>query len=434
MESFNLNQESNSKLMLNRKRKSQNQNIHTMKILKLPTLVITLTLFMGACSPELKKQDTVNTREMIDYCVAKSLVTAKSLSSADSLPRNINQGQTQWNKVNIHDWTSGFWPGILWYAWEASSDSALLRMAQKYTDPLEGVLEVPVDNHDLGFMLYCSYGNGYRLIKDSAYNKLLLVAADSLATLFNPKVGTILSWPIMREKMNWPHNTIIDNLINLELLFYAAKNGGDQRLYDIAVKHAETCLHTLIRPDYTTFHVAVFDTVDGHFIKGVTHQGYSDSSMWARGQAWGIYGYTMCYRESDQPEFLEAAQKLADVFIKRLPEDGIPYWDFDDPAIPNAPKDASAAAVAASGMLELSGLVKDEAAREKYKNAAVSLLAKLSSREYLSADTNQSFLLHSTGHKPKGSEIDASIIYADYYYLEALLRLQKIQIASKSTD
>jgi unsaturated chondroitin disaccharide hydrolase len=194
----------------------------------------------------------------------------------------------------------------------------------------------------------------------------------------------------------------------------------------MAVKHAETCIHTIIRPDYTTFHVAVFDTVDGHFIKGVTHQGYADSSMWARGQAWAIYGYTMCYRESGKPEFLETAQKLADVFIKRLPEDGIPYWDFDDPAIPNTTKDASAAAVAASGMLELSGLVKDGDAKTKYKNAAVAMLAKLSTPEYLSGDKNQAFLMHSTGHRPNGGEIDASIIYADYYYLEALLRLKKM--------
>ena len=345
------------------------------------------------------------------------------LDKTDSFPRNINHGQTQWNKVNIHDWTSGFWPGVLWYAYEASGDSAILTKAKDFTNPLSGVLAVPVENHDLGFMLFCSFGNGFRITKNPAYKILLLQAADSLATLFNPKVGTILSWPAMRKKMNWPHNTIIDNVINLELLFWASKNGGTQNLYNIAVKHAETCMHTLIRPDYTTYHVAVFDTIDGHFIKGVTHQGFADNSLWARGQAWGIYGYAMCFRETGKPEFLETAQKLADVFINRLPKDGIPYWDFDDPVIPDAPKDASAAA----GMLELSGFLKDNASKAKYKNAAISLLAKLSSAEYLSNDKNHSFLLHSTGHKPNGKEIDASIIYADYYYLEALLRLKKIE-------
>lgn len=398
-----------------------------MNILKLPVMGILIMLLMVSCTTEMKKAEGPDTKKMLDYCVAKTVATMNSLAKADSFPRNIYPRQTKWNKVNVFDWTSGFWPGVLWEAYEVSGNQDILASAKKFTEPLRAVLSVPVDNHDLGFMLYLSFGNGYRTTKDSAYHRFLLTAADSLATLYNPKVGTILSWPAMRVKMNWPHNTIIDNLINLELLFWASKNGGSQRLYDIAVKHAETCMKTIVRPDYTTFHVAVFDTVDGHFIKGVTHQGYADGSMWARGQAWGIYGYTMCFRETGKPEFLETAQKLADVFIKRLPEDGIPYWDFDDPAIPNAPKDASAAAVAASGMLELSGNMIDEVAKEKYKNAAIAMLMKLSSPKYLSGDKNQAFLMHSTGHKPNGTEIDASIIYADYYYLEALLRLKKME-------
>lgn len=397
-----------------------------MNILKLPVMGILIILLMVSCTSEMKKTEGLDTKKMLDSCVKKTVTTMNSLANADSLPRNIYSGQTNWNKVGIYDWTSGFWPGILWKAYEISGDQAILANAKKFTEPLRAVLSRPVDNHDLGFMLYLSFGNGYRLTKDSVYHDFLIRAADSLATLYNPKVGTILSWPAMRAKMNWPHNTIIDNLINLELLFWASKNGGDQRLYDIAVKHAETCVHTLIRPDCTTFHVAVFDTIDGHFIKGVTHQGYADNSMWARGQAWGIYGYSMCFRETGKLEFLETAQKLADVFIKRLPEDGIPYWDFDDPAIPNAPKDASAAAVAASGMLEISGNMIDEEAKAKYKNAAVAMLIKLSSPEYLSGDKNQAFQMHSTGHKPNGTEIDASIIYADYYYLEALFRLKNL--------
>jgi len=398
-----------------------------MKIFNLPAIGIIMLILAVSCTTEKKVVQAPDTKKMLDYCIEKTKDTMNSVADADSFPRNIYPTQTQWNKVNVFDWTSGFWSGVLWKAYEASGDTSILANARKFTEPLKTVLTVPVDNHDLGFMLFLSFGNGYRMTQDPVYHDILLSAADSLATLFNPKVGTILSWPGMREKMNWPHNTIIDNMINIELLFWASKNGGSQDLYDIAVKHAETCMHTLIRPDYTTFHVAVFDTIDGHFIKGVTHQGYSDSSTWARGQAWAIYGYTMCFRETGKPEFLETAQKLADVFIKRLPEDEIPYWDFDDPAIPNAPKDASAAAVAASGMLELSGLVKNETAQAKYKNAAVALLAKLSTPEYLSEDKNQAFLMHSTGHKPNGTEIDASIIYADYYYFEALLRLKKMQ-------
>ncbi len=390
-----------------------------------------VTLFAGlgllvSCVSENKIEETFGVKKLVDNCVEKTILTINGLTDADSLPRNILQGQTEWNKVGIHDWTSGFWPGILWYAYEASGDSTILSNARKFTEPLYGVLDVPVDNHDLGFMLNCSFGNGYRLTKDSAYHDFLLVAADSLATLFNPKVGTILSWPAMGEKMGWPHNTIIDNMINLELLFWASKNGGSHDLYDMAVRHAETCMNTLVRPDYTIYHVAVFDTINGHFIKGVTHQGYSDNSMWTRGQGWGIYGYTMVYRETGNEKFLDLAEKLADKFIERLPEDGIPYWDFDCPSIPNAPKDASAAAVAASAMLELSTFMKNEELTTKYKDAAVSLLTRLSSDDYLSKDKNKAMLMHSTGHYPNGSEIDASIIYADYYYMEALVRLKKM--------
>ena len=393
-----------------------------MSWLMLATMVVAVSCTLNKKAPE-----NLDIQQMLNYCMEKVHGTTNSLSDVNSLPRNILHDQTQWNKVGIHDWCSGFWPGILWYAYEESGDATILEQARKFTEPLRGVLEVPVDNHDLGFMLNCSFGNGLRLTGDPAYHDLLLVAADSLATLFNPKVGTILSWPAMREKMDWPHNTIIDNMINLELLFWAAKNGGSHDLYDMAVRHAETSMRTLVRPDYSMFHVAVFDTVDGHFIKGVTHQGYSDNSMWARGQAWGIYGFTMCYRETDKEEFLTMAEKLADKFLERLPEDGIPYWDFDDPAIPNAPKDASAAAITASGMLELSTFTKDKILKAKYKDAAIALLTKLSTDEYLSKDKNQAFLMHSTGHYPNGTEIDASIIYADYYYLEALIRLKAME-------
>lgn len=400
-----------------------------MRIIYSIMVALGVAILVTACSTKKESTTTpeLDVDKMIGYSVEKVKSSMAELSDWDSLPRNIYPNQTQWNKVGIHDWTSGFWPGLLWYAYEASGDAAILENARKFTEPLGGVLDVPVDNHDLGFMLYCSFGNGYRLANDPSYHKLILTAADSLATLYNPTVGTILSWPAMRAKMNWPHNTIIDNMINLELLFWASKNGGDAGLYDLAVDHAKTSMTSLIRPDYSTYHVAVFDTVDGHFIKGVTHQGLADDSQWARGQGWGIYGYTMCYRETGNEEFLATARQLADVFINRLPADGIPYWDFDDPQIPNAPKDASAAAVAASGMLELSEYMKDAQLKSKYKDAAVSLLSRLSSPQYLSGDKNQSLLLHSTGHKPNGSEIDASIIYADYYYLEALLRLKKME-------
>ncbi len=389
-------------------------------------IIIALMVVVAASACQKTPKEIFNPDSYINYCVEKANKTVSSLGRSDRLPRNILQGQKTWNTVDILDWCSGFFPGYLWYAYEALNDIALLNEAERFTAPLAGILDVPVINHDLGFQLYCSMGNAYRLTGDKKYRDVLLLAADSLVSLYNPKVGTILSWPEMVEKKGWSHNTIIDNMINLELLFFAAKNGRGKAYYDMAVSHAEVTMNTLVRDDYTTYHVAVFDAETGDFIKGVTHQGYADESLWARGQGWGIYGYAMTYRETKDKRFLETSMKLADVFIDKMPEDAVPFWDFNDPNIPNAPRDASAAAVVASGLLELSTYMTDAHLKQKYYITAVKLLEALSSDAYLSRDANASALLHSTGHYPKGSEIDASIIYADYYYLEGLLRLKKL--------
>lgn len=386
---------------------------------------ISLLIFLSACSE--KPNGDIDIDSEINYCETQAQKTLSEIPGDSLLPRNILKGEESWNFVGVRDWTSGFWPGILWYLYDATGDEKWEKEARKYTAFLEPLAYGEPTDHDLGFQIFCSYGNGYRLNEDSTYKEVILNTADKLAKLYNPTVGTILSWPGMVEKMQWPHNTIIDNMINLEMLFWASKNGGDQKLYDIEFNHAEKTRKYLIRDDFTTYHLAVFDTTDGHFIKGVTHQGYSDESKWARGQAWGIYGFTMSYRETGYHPFLETAKKMADVFIDLLPEDEIPYWDFDDPAIPNSPKDASAAAVAASAMLELAGFVSDDGAGKKYITVAKEMLEKLSTDQYQSRDKNPAFLMHSTGHKPHNSEIDASINYADYYYLEALLRLKKLK-------
>lgn len=215
-------------------------------------------------------------------------------------------------------------------------------------------------------------------------------------------------------------------MINLELLFWASKNGGSRRLYEIAVQHAKTTMRNHFRPDYSSYHVVVYDST-GKAVKKITHQGYSDSSMWARGQAWAIYGYTMAYRETRDGDFLGFAQKVADVYLQRLPDDFIPYWDFNAPGIPDEPRDASAAAVTASALIELSTFVTDSSKSAHYRNMAGKMLAALSSEKYQSRKVNDALLLHSTGHRPNNNEVDASIIYADYYYMEALLRLKKLE-------
>lgn len=343
------------------------------------------------------------------------------------MPRNMEGDATCWHcrKADKEEWCGGFWPGILWYNYEATGDTTIRKEAEKFTASLEFLSKIPAFDHDLGFLMFCSYGNGYRLTRDPHYRQVIIDTADSLATLYNPNVGTILSWP-RNVKMLGGHNTIMDNMINLEMLFWAAKNGGSSNLYDIAVKHAETTMKHHFRPDFTCYHVAVYDSVSGDFIKGMTHQGYADNSLWARGQSWAIYGYTMVYRETRDPRFLDFAQKVTDVYLDRLPEDYVPYWDFDDPRIPDAPRDASAAAVVASALLELQGYVVPEQSK-KYLAAAEKMLASLGSDAYRSGDRRPAFLDHSVGHHPAGSEIDAAIIYADYYYIEALLRKKKLE-------
>ena len=360
--------------------------------------------------------------EALDYCVKKVTGVQERLGADyGESPRNIAPGDCRWNLTPVcqENWTMGFWPGILWYAYEASGDAALETAARGYTEALDFIARQPAYDHDIGFIMFPSFGNGFRLTGDPAYKEAVLATAERLAALFNPAVGTILSWP--REVPNFGgHNTIMDNMLNLETLFWAAENGGDPAWKDIAITHADTTMRYNFRPDGTSYHVAVYDAETGAYQYSCTHQGYADDSMWARGQAWGIYGYTMVYRFTREPRFLEFAQKIADVYLARLPEDKVPYWDFCAPEIPNASKDASAAAVVASALLELSTYTDG-----KYRADAEAMLRSLY-ENYRAPEGCDSFLLHSTGHHPAGKEIDYSIVYADYYFIEALLRLKNL--------
>ncbi|MGK4568802.1 glycoside hydrolase family 88 protein [Flavobacterium sp. 3HN19-14] len=310
----------------------------------------------------------------------------------------------------------------MWFLYEATGNEKWKTEADKFSRFLTPLSVNKANDHDLGFQILNSFGNGFRLTGNNEYKQIILKTADTLATLFNPKVGTIQSWPY--NKMGG-HNTIIDNMMNLELLFWASKNGGSHKLYEIAVRHAETTMQNHFRSDFTSYHVIIYNPETGKKIKGQTAQGYSDKSMWARGQAWGIYGFTMVYRETKDPKFLDFAHKIARVYLDKLPADLIPYWDFNAPNIPNEPKDASAAAIVASALLELSTFTENPTLKKEYETKAVLMLKELS-RNYLSKEANSALLLHSTGHKPAGSEIDCSIVYADYYYLEALLRLKEL--------
>lgn len=388
--------------------------------------LVAAILILAACSCTPSVGETKKELEnALDYCAVQTNRTLKQLASSDGSlsPRNIAPGESGWElrKVCRELWTEGFWPGILWYDYEYTKDERIRLEAEKYTEALGFLSREPAYDHDLGFIIFCSYGNGYRLTGKPEYREVILNAAERLSALFNPKVGTILSWP--REVKNFGgHNTIMDNMINLEMLFWASEQSGNPKYAAIARSHADTTMKYHFREDGTSYHVAVYDSVSGRFLRGCTHQGYADNSMWARGQAWGIYGYTMCYRFTKDPKYLDFACRITDAYIDRLPADLVPYWDFNDPAIPNAPKDASAAAVVASALVELSGYAAPEKGG-KYLKAAENMLKSLYAN-YRAGEESPAFLLHSTGHKPAGSEIDYAIIYADYYYIEALLRLK----------
>ena len=339
--------------------------------------------------------------------------------TTNELPRSANKNGTL-NLVASDDWTSGFFPGSLWYLYEFKKDDFWKKKAELYTEKLSKE-QYNTQTHDVGFMINCSYGNGYRLIDTKEYKKAIIQAAESLSKRFRPVVGCIQSWG-SNEK--WQDPVIIDNMMNLELLFNATKLSGDSIFYKIALTHANTTIKNHFRSDYSSYHVVNYDTLTGKVLSKNTAQGYSDESAWARGQAWGLYGFTMTYRETHNEKYLKQANHIADFILnnKNLPEDMIPYWDFNAPNIPDEPRDVSAAAIICSALYELSTYSADEG--NKYKEAADKILRSLSSSEYRANlnDNNDFILKHSVGSKPANSEVDVPLIYADYYFIEANLR------------
>ncbi len=416
-------------------------------------LFLLFVVLLVSCSPGKKnragmgndfvKNNMENARLMLGNMLREA--NKKFPAEKGAFPKSINQkGELITN--SMYGWTSGFFPGSLWYTYEFTQDKALEAEAVKWTEKLEP-LQFFTGHHDLGFMVYCSYGNAYRLTQNEAYKNLLIQSAKSLATRFNPVVGCIKSWNTFKswsdEQTVHHFPVIIDNMMNLELLFFASKVSGDNSFRDIAIKHAETTMKNHFRPDNSSYHVVCYDSITGKAAIKETAQGYAHNSTWARGQAWAMYGYTMTYRETKDQRFLEMAKGLSDYFVynKTLPADKIPVWDFNagqpgftPPARSNALKvstlyrDASAAAIAASALLELSTFTTGKKSAD-YRNTATAILKSLSNETYRAAPgTNGNFILeHSVGSLPHNSEIDVPLVYADYYYLEALSRLDKLQ-------
>ena len=391
-------------------------------------LVLTSILLISSCSV---KRNSFKPDSQLFQSVDKHLADAaeqykvmmKNLGP-DRFPRNYDPKSDKFETSDSEWWCSGFYPGSLLYLYEQTKDKQLYTEAERILKVLEKEKN-NTSTHDLGFMMFCSFGNANRIAPKPEYKDILVTSANSLITRFNPKVGCIKSWDSKKQDFL----VIIDNMMNLELLFWATKVTGDSTYYKIAVTHANTTLKNHFRPDNSSYHVINYDSETGNVKQKRTAQGYADESAWARGQAWGLYGYVLMYRETKDKKYLDQAQKIAEFTLNHsnLLKDKIPYWDFNAPNIPDAPRDASAGAINASALLELSTYV-DLETRNKYFAAAETMISTLSSAEYKATPgTNGGFILkHSVGHLPQKSEVDVAISYADYYYVEALIRYKNL--------
>lgn len=412
-------------------------------------LCIALGTALAACSGSQKKEVDWK-KNVLDVAVCQLKTTAEELTDSALFPRSVWTGYKldflieqmeqplenfqdslcanpatdklgQKILCGVYDWTSGFFPGSLWYAYELTGDKDLKTQAVRYTNMLNSVRYYK-DNHDIGFMMNCSYGNALRLAPSDTIQAVLIETADNLCGRFDERIGCIRSWNFGP----WNFPVIIDNMMNLDLLFNAYRLTKDMKYYNVAVRHAQTTMKNHFRPDYTSYHVVSYNS-DGTVETKCTHQGQHNESVWARGQAWGVYGYTACYRETRNLDFLNQAMHIADMIMEKVTtEDCIPYWDYEAPATSDTPRDASAAAITASAFLELSTLAPEG---QKYFYYAERLLKRLSQSDYLAKKgENGGFLLkHSVGSLPHGAEVDAPLNYADYYYLEALKRYLDMQ-------
>lgn len=387
-------------------------------------IISIVCFFLLSCEPKEESMKSLIS-DRLNRSVGQYELMAASLSDRpDELPRTID---TEGNLVTSGSgwWCSGFVPGTLWYLYEYSNNPQLLEYARNYTGRIEKE-KYNTGTHDLGFMLHCSFGNGYRLTGDTAYRNVMLIGAESLSTRYDSLIGCIQSWG---SNAKWQFPVIIDNMMNLEFLFWASGESNNPKYKNICISHADKTIENHFRPDYSSYHVISYDTITGQVEKKNTHQGFGDETAWARGQAWGLYGYVVMYRETKDPKYLEQAKHIADFLISHpnMPEDKIPYWDFNAPDIPDAKRDASAGAIMASALIELSQYVEPKLADEYMKVAEIQIRTLSSDAYFAEKNTNGNFILmHSVGHLPGNSEVDVPLTYADYYYVEALLRYRKL--------
>jgi unsaturated chondroitin disaccharide hydrolase len=380
--------------------------------MKTIVLLFSILMISGLCSAKgdfkPNKKLVSQLSEQLNYLVAHT-------KDGKLVPRSFVAGK--YNMVKPSDWTSGFVAGDYWFMYELTGDENWKKTAIENTVKLDGIQYI-TNTHDIGFMVYCSYGNAFRVTKDEAYKKVILQAAESLSKRFNSKVGSIRSWSFGK----WQFPVIIDNMMNLEMMFWASKVSGNPKYHDIAVQHANTTLMNHFRANMSSYHLVDYDTITGKPIKKQTYQGFNDESSWSRGQAWGLYGFTVSYRETGDKKYLEAAKKIAKYISENLPEDKVPYWDFNAPVTPQTERDCSAASITASALYILSSLTNDSKSKKEYGTLADEIMTSLSTPAYLNKyGEGGGFLLkHYVGGKLLNLEVDASGNYADYYYLEAL--------------
>lgn len=373
--------------------------------------------------------------ELAMKCADKAKKEEKNAAKRRVIPRSIHKDGSL-AMIHPHDWCSGFFAGSLWQMYAYTHNDYWRQSAISWTWPIEES-KWHKGTHDLGFMMYDSFGKAYELTGERSYLDVVLQSAQTLITRYSPKVKSIRSWDHNRDK--WKYPVIIDNMMNLEMLFRATQLTGDSVYWKVAVNHANTTMKNHFRPDYSSYHVVDYDPETGEVRMKCTHQGNSDDSFWSRGQAWGLYGFAMCYRFTKDPAYLEQSENIADFFLNlpNMPADGVPYWDMKMDIIkdctpekinPDVPRDASAAALIASGLYELCTYVSPEKGKQ-YKTVADKIVSNLHKHYQAAPDTHYGFLLlHSTGHHPGGSEIDVPLNYADYFYLEALARKEALNI------
>lgn len=385
-------------------------------------IIVCAWIFTG-CAQNIKLAKVFADAEKQTELMLQEIPKATTTGNEQFSPRTLHNGG-QLKLVASRDWTSGFFPGVLWFLNEYTGKEKWKLQAQAFTAKMERE-KTNGGTHDIGFKIYCSYGTGYRLTNDPAYRDIIIQSAKTLSTRFRPITGTIRSWDHSGDK--WAYPVIIDNMMNLELLFAATQLTGDSSFYKIAVTHANTTMKNHFRPDNSSYHVVEYDTLTGKVVKKNTHQGFAHESAWSRGQAWGLYGYTMCYRFTKDIKYLEQAEKIAAFMLNHpnMPKDLVPYWDYNAPNIPNEERDASAAAILASGLYELSTYSKNG---KYYKTTANKIIESLTKGYRSPIGENRGFiLLHSVGSKPSKSEVNTPLSYADYYYLEALLRYKALK-------